>query len=390
MKEGVERDLIGVMAIPCSPAPRLLVAAWLALVVLMVPAVARANVGPPSSGGQVVGEPVGVVGVDITRETLTIDLCPLAGNGLAQVEAVYHLSNPGSEKKLDLLFASGSANVADFQVWLGGQSVASAPAKDKKLPPSWQAPRQTPGLHGESGLDYLRYHPRGVTPVAFTVVVPSGRHDLKVRYAAEAATYLMGYPTVYRQFAYVLAPARAWSAFGGLDVTVHLPESWRAACAPALERAGDTLKGSFANLPADAIVLTVQAPEGWAFWPLTYAGLGLLGLAGLGGAVACWRGGRSKGRRLALPTETRSNWLDRHAWPKSIGLGVAWGLAVLATGTFATFSPDWVLPAGQASHYGYGQVFAMLGVFFLGILALPLGFLIAQVTAVVVRRRERA
>jgi hypothetical protein len=360
------------------------------LVVFMAPVVARANVGPPSSGGQVVAEPVGVVGVEITRETLTIDLRPLAGNGLAQVEAIYHLSNPGPEKRLDLLFASGSASVADFQVWLGDQPVASAPAKDKRLPASWQVPQETPGLRGEYGLAYLRYQARGVTPVAFTVVVPSGRHDLKVRYAAEAATYLMGHPTVCHQFAYVLAPARAWSAFGGLDVSIHLPANWLAACTPALDRAGDTLKGSFAHLPADAIALTVQAPEGWAFGPLTYAGWGFFALAGLGGVAVCWKGGRSKGRRLALPAEARSNWLDRHAWPRSIGLGVAWGVAVLATGVFATFGPDWVLPAGQASHYGYEQGFIMLGVFNLSILAVPVGFVIAQLTAAAERRRELA
>src|SRR6516165_4043693 len=105
------------MAIPYLRVRRFLGETWLALVVLTVPTVSHANVGPPSSGGQVVAEPVGVVGVDITRETLTIDLRPLAANGLARVEAVYHLLNHGPEKRLDLLFASGSANVADFQVW---------------------------------------------------------------------------------------------------------------------------------------------------------------------------------------------------------------------------------------------------------------------------------
>ena len=378
------------MAIPYLRVRRFLGETWLALVVLTVPTVSHANVGPPSSGGQVVAEPVGVVGVDITRETLTIDLRPLAANGLARVEAVYHLLNHGPEKRLDLLFASGSANVADFQVWLGDQPVATAPAKDQQLPASWQAPRETPGLHDGRGLDYLRYQSRSVTPVAFTVIVPPGRHDLKVRYTAEAATNLLGRPTVYRQFAYVLAPARAWSGFGSLDVAIHLPEHWRAACLPVLSREGDTLKGSFTNLPADAIALTVQAPEGWAYRVLVYASLGLLGVVGLGGAVVCWIGGWSKGRRLALPVQKRSGWLDRHAWPRSVGLGVAWSLAILAAGSFATFAPDWTLPSGQGSHYGYGQGFALLGVFALSILAFPLGFVIAQLAAVVVSHSEVA
>jgi hypothetical protein len=358
------------------------------LVLLAAPAVARANVGPPASGGHVVAEPVDVEGVAITRETLAIDLRPLATNGLAQVEAVYHLQNQGPEKKLDLLFASGSASVADFQVWLGSQPVPSVPANDTELPPSWKAPSGTPGFPGDGELDYLRHGSRRVTPVAFTVTIPPGRHDLRVRYAAEAATHLDGYPTVYRQFAYVLAPAKSWAGFGGLDVTIHLPANWRAACTPALAREGDTLTGSFADLPTDAIALTLQAPEGWAYRPLAGASLGLLGLAGFGGAVVCWKGGRASGRHAAISAEAHSGWLSRHAWPKSVGLGAAWGLAVLGTGLFATFGPDWVLPTGQASHYGYGQAFAMIGVVLLSILAVPVGFGIAQLTAVVVRRRE--
>jgi hypothetical protein len=56
----------------------------------------------------------------------------------------------------------------------------------------------------------------------------------------------------------------------------------------------------------------------------------------------------------------------------------------------AIFSPDWVLPSGQASHYGYGQAFALVGVILLSTVAVPVGFLIAQVTAVLVSRRAAA
>ncbi len=89
---------------------------------------ALANVGPPSSGGYIIGEPVGIKDVAITRETLTIDLRPLAANGLTRVEAVYHLHNRGEEKRLDLVFAGGAAGMAEFQVWLDEVSIPSNPA----------------------------------------------------------------------------------------------------------------------------------------------------------------------------------------------------------------------------------------------------------------------
>ena len=366
----------------CSP--------WIALFLLMVPAIARANIGPPSFGGQIVADPIGVIGIAITHETLTIDLRPLATNDFAQVEALYHLHNGGAERTLELLFASGSANVTDFQVWLGAEPIPSRPTKETKLPASWQPPNQTPGLSDGNGLNYLSYGSKEVTPVGFTVTVPPGSHDLRVRYTAEASTHLNGYPTVYRQFAYVLSPARAWSNFGGLDVTIHIPENWRAASAPTLARKGDTLKGDFAKLPADAIALTLQKPEGWTYHLLTYVSLGLLGLIMIGGFVVCWKCGRLKGQRLAALIKTRPNWLERHAWPTATGLGILWGIAIFAGGLFAIFGPELGLPHSQVNHYGYRQTFAMIGVIFLGILVMPVGFMIAQLTAIIIHHRDLA
>lgn len=372
------------MASP-SPQKRCLArAGWLAVVLLAFPTMARANVGPPMSGGQIVAEPVGIKDIAITRETLLIDLRPLATGGLARVEAVYRLHNDGSEKKLDLLFASGSGGTTHFEVRLDDQSVASAPAPSADLPASWRPPESTPGIGDGSGLGYLpRQEQRDVTPVGFAVVIPPGSHTLKVSYAAKAASYLSGNPTVYRQFAYVLAPARAWAGFGGLDVTILLPENWRAACTPALARTGDTLEGSFADLPADAIALTVQAPEGWAYQPLVYGSLGLFGLVAFGGAGGCFWGGRSRGRVVALRA---SGGRRCYAWPTSFALSVAWGLAVLGAGLLAVFGPEWVLPAGQVSRYGYGSILATIGVFILSRLAVPVGFGIAQLAAFAARR----
>jgi hypothetical protein len=56
----------------------------------------------------------------------------------------------------------------------------------------------------------------------------------------------------------------------------------------------------------------------------------------------------------------------------------------------ATLGPGWVSPPGQVSHYGYGQIFAVLGEILLAGLAVLVGFLIAQLTAAVVRRRAPA
>jgi hypothetical protein len=327
------------------------------------------------------------VGVAITRETLTIDLRPLANGGRGRVEAVYHLNNLGTETKLDLLFASGSPRVEEFEVTLDNKPVPAKPAGDAPYPQSWRPPRHTPAIGDSGSLGYLEYDALAAAPMAFTLVVPRGSHELTVRYAAEAAKHFFGEPTVYRQFAYVLAPARAWAEFGGLDVAIHLPQNWRAAITPEMERRGDTLQGSFDHLPADAIALTVQAPVGWAYHFIKWGGMLLFGLAGVGGAVWCSRRGLATGRRIAETTGKNSRWLERHAWPGSLRSGLAWSLAILTAGLTATLLPDAVLPRGQVNHYGYGQVLAALGVFALAILAAPVGFMIAQSTATIARRR---
>jgi hypothetical protein len=371
------------MAGPSSHPRTLLVSEWLILALLAVSGEAVGNIGVEPSHGELVAELVGIKNVAISRETLTIDLRPLATKGLARVEVIYRLHNRGSEKKLDLMFASGAGGTSGFQVWLGDQPVPSARARAINLPPSWRAPKRTPGIHDDNGLEYLTYD---AIPVAFTIVLPSGPQVLKVRYAAEAALCFNGHPTVCRQFAYVLAPARSWSEFGGLDVTIYLPESWLAACTPLLTREGDTLKGKFADLPADAIALSVQAPEGWAFKPQVYTSNALFLLTVLGGAFLCWRGGRSKGRSIARLERSHPSSIDQHAWPRSLGLAVLYGLAVTGTGMFAVFGQLWVLPAGQATDAMSELDVILLG-FFLNLIAMPLGFLLAQLTAVIVRYR---
>lgn len=348
---------------------------WMIVVALLMPAV-WANLGPPSYGGQVTAEPIGIDGIEITHETLTIDLRPIAQKNLAQVEAVYHLYNEGDEKQLDLLFALGTLGTEDFQVWLNDQAITSAPAPNTPLPSSWEAPEYTPRIDNKP-LDYLR-HSIQVTPMALAVTMPSGKQDLKVRYAAQTATHLLGKPTIYHQFAYILAPAKAWSAFGGLDVTIHVPPVWQVATTPDLTRKGDMLTGTFTELPSDAIALTMQAPAGWAYRPVKYGTQGLLGLTWLGGVGLGWWLGRTKGRQLVTQQPSR---LYQRALPWSLGFGILWGIAILAIGWLAIYSPDWVLPEGQVSRYGYGQGFAILGVMGLSLLSVVIGMVIMLIAA---------
>lgn len=349
-----------------------------AFALLLTPGLVQANVGPPSSGGQVVAEPVGIQEVEIRWEVLQIDLRPLAENKPAMVLAEYQLENHGPEKSLNLLFASGSAEVSQLTVSLNEEPIPSRPAPDAPLPESWQPPKETPGLHGDPPISYLDYGSRPAIPHAMTVVIPEGSHKLRVQYRAEAAVHRFGQPTIYHQFAYILAPARAWSRFGGMDVTIQLPESWIVSCNLPLQRTGDVLAGSFSELPADAIALTTQAAVSKSYGVANEGLFWLYLLTAVLGLVFCWSRGRHAGRELAkLPNETRPS----RVWPTSLLSGILAGLATFATGLLAVFVPASLLPANQITNYGYGQIFYLMGVFLLSSYVVIIGFVVTQLTA---------
>ena len=255
---------------------------------------AEANAGPPYyTDGQVAAEPSGLEGIAIAHETLDIDMRRLHPNPRKRygetdspeirnpidVSVAYSITNRGPAREVALIFASGAPNTAGFSVMLDGQPVAAQPAISVTLPAEWMPPATAPGLDG-TDLNYLGppnsnkgwgHYPstsaRSVTSTyAFTVTIPTGDSTLAVQYRAEPQQYRSGGYTDNLnsyQFAYVLAPARAWDGFGGLDVTVRLPVCWLAASRPGLARVGDELRGSFDSIPADALALTV-APCDWS------------------------------------------------------------------------------------------------------------------------------
>lgn len=350
-----------------------------------------ANAGPGSRGGHLVGEPVGIEAVSITRETLVIDLRPLADDRMAQVEVVYQLQNNGDSQDLDLLFAVGAAGIAGFQVWLDDEPITTVPARNANIPDSWKAPRSTPGIDGGRPLSYDRYgQDTDVVPIAFSLTIPPAAHTLSVRYEAEAVTNFLGYPTVYRQLAYVLAPARSWAGFGGLDVQIQFPDSWKIASTLDLTRENDTLVGSFDLLPGDAIGLTVQAPQGWAHDTVLYGGLALLGVIFFGGAFSCWRVGRILGRRSANSSAFHLDGQPRRSWPWSIGIGVAWSAATLGAGLLTLAAPFWILPAHQATRANLLHHLAFIGLLLLSGSTFLIGIAISQATATLTHNRENS
>ena len=298
---------------------------WALLLLAAVPLPVWANAGPPHVQGRLVGEPNGLDGVVIKHERLSFDLRPLARGGPAHVKALYEIENRGEPRTVDLVFVSGPMDSDSAVVALDEQPIPAVRKKVDALPPDWRAPNSTPAIAGN---ETLPYQAGTVLEMPhFSVALSSGSHQLSVRYAAKPTSYSTGTsPALYWQLAYILAPAREWAGFGGLDVRVQVPSGWRFASTLALTRSGDEFSGSFGELPADAIAMTAQARsmpivETLVFWLSKLLPLACL----VGGPVLLWRLGRRIGR---LPGPRLRSVL----WALFVSplAGIVWMIALIA------------------------------------------------------------
>jgi uncharacterized iron-regulated membrane protein len=193
---------------------------------------------------------------------------------------------------------------------------------------------------------------------------------------------------MYRQFAYILAPARSWAGFGGLDVTVHVPDDWSVASRPALQREGALLNGSFNDVPADAIALTLRPPVGTGYRIVKHSAWGFFVVVGIGGLVCCWRWrGRREPRNLQPESADRQRSGIRN-FVRSVVIGLTFGALLFVTGLAAAWGVDSLFPptTGELALVnelglsdGYASLVAGVGILFLSVLAAGVGFVIALI-----------
>jgi hypothetical protein len=328
----------------------------LALTVVLVPTIARANVGP-KWWGDYVRETEGIREVAIVHEDLSLDLRPLANLEPAIIEATYFLQNSGAAKTLQLVFVVGNVSVDDFEVRLGDRLLESRRLREDEnfdtwdlFPESWRPPKHGLGVDSRAGAIWLQ---RQCVTVEFVVELPSGASKLSACYHARACGVDEGHhPLATWQVPYVLAPAKSWGKFGDLDVTVQIPAGWKSASSLDLNRDGDVLRGTFTGVPADSFVVATRAPlpRGYerALWAETAEWILLLP----GGLLACVLVGRYCGllRARRAFVATKRGWTGTLINSAPFLVGVLWGAAVLIalllTPRFMTASL-----AGQESPY---------------------------------------
>jgi hypothetical protein len=354
-----------------------------AILLLLVPTPALANIGPRWWGDRT-AEPLGLKGVAITREDLDIHMRPLADLQPVKFHVTYRLHNSGPARRLDLLFVSGSPGVEDFEVRLDRRRVKSRPLSEeelathgKELPKSWR-----PSLD----VSYHRQPPE-VVLVAFSVELPSGVSTLSSRYRARACGSDWRRPTATWLVPYILAPAREWQSFGELHVTAHLPDDWKSWSNPELKRDGSVLRGRFTGLPADALVLATWAPVPSELQRAKNLYGGLYALAVLGGAVVCLLAGRWLGRLLARWLGQRVGLASLLALPLAALLAVLWAAAIFGAWRLGVREIFATLRGQESPYFHEPFILWAFGTLLLVVLVLPVGFLLVLMPAYLAVKR---
>lgn len=278
-----------------------------------------ANMANPWRAGDPVGEPVAELeDLHVLRESLHFDLRGLQEPGdLARVVAEYEIEHRGqTHRELDLYFVA--PGLAEGEVRLDGEELSAQP-EERPLPEAWG------GLEVRGRGDGLRY----------TASMDPGTHRLRVEYLARPSVDGTVDPVVVH-LPYVLAPARHWGSFGGLDVEVKPPRGCTVTSSLPLNGGvgGDQI-GTFDGVPSDMLELKIEtANPPWLHRVLGPASIVVVVLA------AWWAGTRDSPRRHPMADSA----------PSRGGMVGLLGAALVPVGFIqaAGLGGPWASPAGYA------------------------------------------
>lgn len=307
------------------------------------------NSGPFETSARIVGEPIGLTSVAIVREDLEIDFRPLSDYARVGVKAVYQLENPKDVERLSIAFAFGSDRNVNHRVRFNGVEVVGVKKlEDREIIKQWWPPEYTPALRPKGApIRFGGWRP--IEPLQFDLEIPVGRSTLEVSYEEEAKV-VFGRPSMYRQFAYILSPAKSWASFQDLNLVVHPPADWEMVSSFDLEVDGATLVGQFDSLPADNLAFTLRPAVPWVYLFVTEYRIAVVCVIAVLILAFHWRSGRATLKRY----REKEQEIDAPSF-KNVSLnilGSAFASALLLGGTvfFFTIGLYFVFPMSDAEN----------------------------------------
>jgi len=183
--------------------------------------------------------------LEILQEYLDFDLRSLKNQENPQITATYQVQNSGQPVEIEILFVAPGSEQA--RVSLDGATIPFTTILEPNLPREWRVSRDFRGLH-----NYEK-------ALSFTATFPTGVSELRVSYAMQPTIHGRGFDRYY-YIAYILAPAKAWKAFGTLEIKVELPPDWGLTTSLPMEQIDNTLTATFDGIPADELILRATLP----------------------------------------------------------------------------------------------------------------------------------
>jgi hypothetical protein len=230
---------------------------------IFMPVGVYANVtGTSTLPGDASGEPLGSLNnIAILHETLTFDLSSLTHQEQsAHITAVYQLQNNGQQTTANLVFIS--PGIVRGKIFFDGTLVRSGKAEEIVIPSSYAPPSASPPFNEQDKAYPIHYTitENRSSGFQFQIAIPAGKHELKVSYDAEMASYGEVRPVIIYQIGYVLSPAKDWQSFGDLAIQVIFPDEWEISASLPLQKTKNMAAATFEGLPADTFAISIRKP----------------------------------------------------------------------------------------------------------------------------------
>lgn len=356
-----------------------------AVLLMLVPAPAQANGGPP----RMTGDKMGVVlpgkssTLHVSREELRFVVdADLRG---AQVTARYELANrSATAERLPVIFVVqnflGGGSSEPQVIWQGEKLGVEALSSESQTEAERSAMRQAWG--GESQVvdpvtgEVYPFPPSGRSPedewrmqyYRFELALEAGATGtLEVSYLQHGGFDKNRYTYPIYQYQYLLLPARGWASFGPLSIEIAAPPPGEAFFASnlGLTWSDGAYRATLQGLPEQNLLFSLMSRKGILFGlvqPGPYYALLFLLLLGAAAGVSLGLG------RLVSRLRTR-----RTAVWAGIGVGLLLGLPANLLALFLFY---WAMPA--LHEQGYGIAIVGLGQW---ILSAPVSLILTPIAA---------
>lgn len=330
--------------------------------VLLFSLIVSANVPAPFQGGYAGFEPRGLEDFEAVSERLLIDLSALENydeytkDNSVKLENTFEFENRAGEKTIELTLPFGK----DYQIYLDDVNLSvNAGGASNPANTIWKIPEETFWTDGKK----LNYRANNNQAQSVQIVIPRGRHTLKITQKLAPSSNVTGILTKYWQFAFVFLPPESRRNITKTEYEIKTPANWESVVTPETAGENGVFRGAIGGgTQPRALLITTKMPVPQTYRKLQTASDVFLGFVAFGfpliALALCW----------FVFAKSKFWWL----W--GIAFTFSWTFLAVVAVYFSQFAAELTIPEVQQLNYGYGDLGSVLLIFFAAVAALVAGF----------------